>query len=51
MSQTTPPLFSHYVVNDALDPSGFINITSVAKQAGFYFPFTGISHPALITCT
>ncbi|WP_299142094.1 hypothetical protein [uncultured Vibrio sp.] len=46
MSQTTPPLFGHYVVNDALDPSGFINITSVAKQAGFYFPFTGISQQA-----
>lgn len=46
MSQTIPPLFGHYVLNDALDPSGFIDITSTAKDAGFYFPYTGISQQA-----
>ncbi|MEZ9546005.1 MULTISPECIES: hypothetical protein [Vibrio] len=46
MSQTPPPLFGHYVLNDALDPSGFIDITATAKDAGFYFPYTGISQQA-----
>ncbi|WP_104038354.1 hypothetical protein [Vibrio jasicida] len=46
MSQPTPPLFSHYVRSEPLNPKDFIDITPMAKQAGFYFPHTGISQHA-----
>ena len=46
MSHDSPPAFGQFVTITPQNTAAFIDATNFAKEAGFYFSYTGISQHA-----